>query len=121
MENILLERASKVRKSFKFGDKVISPNVFLSPMSGVTDYPFRKLIVQLAARRTGMFVSEFISVDGMTRLIPKVCRHMRFDPDQFADEMRLAAAAVWYEQGKVSQELAARIAGLSRTDFLITL
>jgi predicted HTH domain antitoxin len=34
---------------------------------------------------------------------------------------RLPAAAVWYEQGKVSQELAARIAGLSRTDFLLAL
>lgn len=51
----------------------------------------------------------------------KVFAAMRFDPDQFANEMRLAAAAVWYEQGKVSQELAARIAGLSRTDFLLAL
>ncbi|MBN1626169.1 MAG: UPF0175 family protein [Deltaproteobacteria bacterium] len=25
----------------------------------------------------------------------------------------------WYEQGKVSQEVAARIAGLCRTDFLL--
>lgn len=51
----------------------------------------------------------------------KVFAAMRFDPDQFAEEMRIAAAAVWYEQGKVSQELAARIAGLSRTDFLLAL
>lgn len=35
--------------------------------------------------------------------------------------MRLTAAASWYEQGKVSQEVAARIAGLSRTDFLLSL
>jgi len=51
----------------------------------------------------------------------KVVAALRYGPDQFADEMRLAAAAVWYEQGKVSQELAARIAGLSRTDFLLAL
>ena len=51
----------------------------------------------------------------------KVFAAMCFDPDQFAEEMRIAAAAVWYEQGKVSQELAARIAGLSRTDFLLAL
>jgi predicted HTH domain antitoxin len=51
----------------------------------------------------------------------KIFAVMRFDPNQFADEMKLAAAAVWYEQGKVSQELAARIAGLSRTDFLLAL
>ena len=35
--------------------------------------------------------------------------------------MRLAAAVTWYRQGKVSQEVAARIAGLDRTDFLLAL
>jgi len=42
------------------------------------------------------------------------------NPEEFADEMRLAAAT-WYGQGKVSQEVAARIAGLDRTDFLLAL
>ncbi|MFC1859507.1 UPF0175 family protein [Thermodesulfobacteriota bacterium] len=45
----------------------------------------------------------------------------RFAPDEFANEMRLAAAAAWYEQGKISQETAAKIAGLNRTDFLLSL
>jgi len=58
----------------------------------------------------------------LTMEVPeKIFAVMRFDPNQFADEMKLAAAAVWYEQGKVSQEMAARIAGLSRTDFLLAL
>ena len=46
---------------------------------------------------------------------------LRYDPEQFTREMRLAAAATWYEQGKISQELAATIAGLDRTDFLLAL
>jgi predicted HTH domain antitoxin len=46
---------------------------------------------------------------------------LRNDPKEFAGEMRLAAAAAWYEQGKVSQEMAARIAGMDRTDFLLAL
>ena len=46
---------------------------------------------------------------------------LRNNPEEFAGEMRLAAAATWYEQGKVSQEVAARIAGLDRTDFLLAL
>jgi hypothetical protein len=46
---------------------------------------------------------------------------LRNNPDEFASEMRLAAAATWYEQGKVSQEVAARVAGLDRTDFLLSL
>lgn len=51
----------------------------------------------------------------------KVFAAMRFAPDEFANEMRLAAAVTWYEQGKISQELAAKIAGLNRTDFLLSL
>ncbi|MCC6487305.1 MAG: UPF0175 family protein [Candidatus Hydrogenedentes bacterium] len=35
--------------------------------------------------------------------------------------MRLAAAATWYEQGKVSQEVAAQVAGMNRTGFLLAL
>ena len=46
---------------------------------------------------------------------------MRNKPEEFASEMRRAAAAVWYEQGKISQEIAAQIAGLNRTDFLLAL
>jgi len=35
--------------------------------------------------------------------------------------MRLAATAVCYEQSRVSQEMAAKIAGMNRTDFLLAL
>ena len=51
----------------------------------------------------------------------KVFTAMRVDPEEFTNEMRLAAAVSWYEQGKISQEVAARIAGLNRTDFLLAL
>lgn len=40
------------------------------------------------------------------------------DANDFAREMRLAAAVKWYELRRVSQERAARIAGLSRAEFL---
>jgi len=46
---------------------------------------------------------------------------LRLSPDDFPGEMRLAAAVTWYEDGKVSQEIAAQIAGLCRTDFLLAL
>ena len=58
----------------------------------------------------------------MTIELPeKVFAAMRVDPDEFAKEMRLAAAVTWYEQGKISQEIAAKVAGLRRTDFLLVL
>jgi len=43
---------------------------------------------------------------------------LRRSPQEFGSELRLAAAIHWYERGQVSQEKAARIAGLDRTDFL---
>ena len=42
-------------------------------------------------------------------------------PAEFAREMRLAAAIHWYSRGEISQERAAEIAGLDRTDFLLAL
>lgn len=41
--------------------------------------------------------------------------------EEFAKSMRLAASAKWYENGTVSQEKAAEIAGLCREDFLMSL
>lgn len=46
---------------------------------------------------------------------------LRRSPEEFAHELRLAAAIHWYSKGLISQEKAAAIAGLDRTDFLLAL
>ena len=43
---------------------------------------------------------------------------LRKAPHEVAAEMRVAAAVVWYAQGRLSQGRAAEVAGLSRADFL---
>jgi predicted HTH domain antitoxin len=46
---------------------------------------------------------------------------LRRSPDEFVKEMRLAAAVHWYSRGEISQEKAAEVAGMDRTDFLMAL
>ena len=63
-------------KPFKVRDIEINPPLVLSPMAGVTDYSFRRLLKKRGG--VGMTVSEFISVEGMTRNSPQSKRMMRF-------------------------------------------
>jgi predicted HTH domain antitoxin len=43
---------------------------------------------------------------------------LRRSPAEVAAEMRLAAAIVWYAQGRLSQGRAAELAGVSRSAFI---
>lgn len=46
---------------------------------------------------------------------------LQCSPSELSSELKLAAAVHWYQQGRISQEAAAEIAGLDRTDFLLEL
>jgi tRNA-dihydrouridine synthase B len=61
---------------FKIRDIEINPPLVLSPMAGVTDISFRRLLKRRGG--IGLTVSEFISVEGLTRQNPKSKRQMRF-------------------------------------------
>src|SRR5436309_11961781 len=84
---------------FKIRNIEINPPLVLSPMAGVTDVSFRRLLKRRGG--VGLSVSEFISVEGLTRNNPKSKRQMRFYEDErpFAvqifggqqERMRLAA------------------------------
>ncbi len=67
-------------KPFFIRNIKIDPPLILSPMAGVTDYTFRRLIKRRGG--VGLVVSEFISVEGLTRHNPKSKRQMRFDEEE---------------------------------------
>ena len=46
---------------------------------------------------------------------------LRKAPEEFAREMRVAAAVKWYELGELSQGKAAEVAGLTRSEFITAL
>lgn len=63
-------------KPFNIRNIAINPPLVLSPMAGVTDYSFRRVAKNCGG--IGLTVSEFISVEGLTRNNPKAKRQMRF-------------------------------------------
>jgi len=51
----------------------------------------------------------------------QVSSALRCNSEDLDRELLLAAAVHWYQQGRISQEWAARVAGVDRTDFLLAL
>ncbi|MBN8550681.1 MAG: tRNA-dihydrouridine synthase [Deltaproteobacteria bacterium] len=68
--------------SFHIRNIPINPGLVLSPMSGVTCSAFRRLIKELNPGAVGLVISEFISVEGLTRQSDRSMAMMRFHPDE---------------------------------------
>jgi len=90
----------------KIGNLTISPNLALAPMAGVTDSSFRRLIKELGG--VGLIVTEFISVEGLTRGNMRSHRMLRFLPEEqplsiqifgYNDDRMVMAAEIIQEMG----------------------
>lgn len=92
-------------KTIKLRNIEISPNLILAPMSGVTNISFRRLIKLLNPGAVGLVVTEFISIEAMTRRVEQSIRMMRFEEEErplsiqiFGNEIeRMAEAAKMVE------------------------
>src|SRR5205823_297110 len=66
------------------------------------------------ARREASSMGTRIDIE----LPSQIVNELGLEPDQLSCEMRIAAAIYWYGRSELSQEQAAQVAGLNRTDFL---
>ena len=70
----------KYPTSFEIAGRKLSPPLVLSPMAGVTDSPFRRIAKKCGD--IGLIVTEFISVEGLTRGNMRTHEMMRFAPEE---------------------------------------
>lgn len=66
----------------KIGPVEVSPALVLAPMSGITDMAFRRLVRECSGDAVGLVVSEFISIEGLTRNDLKTHRMLRYDASE---------------------------------------
>jgi tRNA-dihydrouridine synthase B len=64
--------------NYQIGSVTIPCRLSLAPMSGITCSPFRRLIKELNPGCVGLVVSEFISVEGLTRGGARSIEMMKF-------------------------------------------
>lgn len=97
-------------ESFNIEGHRLSPPLVLSPMAGVTDSPFRRVAKKRGG--LGLIVTEFISVEGLTRGNIRSHEMMRFK----TEERPIAIQIFGYDE--VRMRWAAEIAQEAGADFV---
>ena len=70
----------------------VAPALVLAPMSGVTDSPFRRMVKACSGAAVGLVVSEFISVETLTRRHLRSMVRLAFDPSEVPIGIQLFGA-----------------------------
>ncbi len=73
--------------TIKLSNVTLDPPVFLAPMAGITDLPFRKLVSSFGA---GLVVSEMVASQEMVQAKPGVRERAELGFDQSATSVQLA-------------------------------
>lgn len=94
------------------GEVRVAPGLVLAPMSGVTDSPFRRLVRACSGDAVGLLVSEFISVEMLTRHTMTSRIRMAFHPSERPVAIQIFGA----EPAKMAE--AARIIEASGADIV---
>ena len=99
--------------SFQIRDVLISPNVLLAPMEGVTDLTFRRLIRQIGG--AGLTVTEFIPSVSLKPGAGRAWETAQFDPDERPVAVQLYGRhpEILAEAARVVQDMGATICDLN--------
>lgn len=94
--------------SIKVGDITLSPPVFLAPLAGITDLPFRKLVQSFGA---GLVVSEMVASQEMMQARPATRARAELGLDNSRTSVQIAGKdAYWMaECAKLVADQGARI------------
>jgi tRNA-dihydrouridine synthase B len=110
------DRASHgVAQRFCLGSLVIEPALVLAPMSGVTDMAFRSLVRELSPGAVGLVVSEFISIEGLTRNDLRSHRMLRHAPGEHPISIQIFGADIdrMAEAATIVQEAGADVVDIN--------
>ncbi|MCP4805462.1 MAG: tRNA-dihydrouridine synthase [Proteobacteria bacterium] len=93
--------------SFRIGEHVIAPGLVLSPMEGVTDLTFRRLVRQIGG--VGLTVTEFVPGAAVARGDKKMMQLVEFDTDEWPVSVQLYGKdpRAMAEGAKVIQDMGA--------------
>ena len=94
----------------RLGDITIDPPVFLAPLAGITDLPFRRLVARFGA---GLVVSEMVASGELLTEKPSVRAKARSDLG-LADGVRTSVQLAGREAGPMA-EAARAVAGMGAT------
>ena len=95
---------------FKIGNIVIDNPLFLAPMAGVTDHPFRTICRKHGA---GLVYTEFVSADGIIRENEKT-----LDMIRFTDEERPIGVQIFGDEPETVSKSAAYIYKTFKPDLI---
>jgi nifR3 family TIM-barrel protein len=90
--------------ALRIGSVVVTPNLVLAPMSGITDSSYRSLVKEQNPGAVGLVVTELVSVEALTRHNQRTRDMLRYRPDERPLSIQLFGA----EPGRMAD--AARMA-----------
>ncbi|MDX1974056.1 MAG: tRNA dihydrouridine synthase DusB [Rickettsiales bacterium] len=96
------------KTAFHIGPVAISDPVWLAPMTGVSDLPFRRLVKRFGC---GMVVSEMIASKGMVLGTKNIDRMVSFVPEEYPFAIQLAGCDpdVMAEAAKLNEDRGASL------------